>query len=105
MRSNLAKLAMDGRGGPDAMRGGGFRGGRGGFSPNMLRTLDRDGDGRLECAEIEMVFTDLDVDRSGVIEAGELGPAMITSLRAPQQGDVAPDFELPFARTKPGRCG
>jgi Ca2+-binding EF-hand superfamily protein len=57
--------------------------GRSGMGRQMtanLRTVD----------DLDEVFARLDADRSGSLERGELGDLPIA-------GDVAPDFELPFA--------
>ena len=95
-----ASLSMGGGGGSAPVRGGGAAGGRGGLPPNMLQSLDRDGDGRLQREDIASIFGQLDADASGVIESGELGSTVRTASSAPQQGDAAPDFELPYADDK-----
>ena len=80
------------RGGPR-----GEPGSRRGRRPSMMRIFDHDGDGRLEIADLEALFADLDRDNNGVLETAELGRRIPRDREAPEQDDRAPDFELPYA--------
>ncbi|MCZ6794089.1 MAG: hypothetical protein O7J95_10815 [Planctomycetota bacterium] len=106
---------LPGRGGPGGRdsRGPGSRG-PGEFGRRMVQMMDRDGDERLEISDLEAIFSELDRDESGTIETGEMGrrgsggrgsggrgPGGRERERGsdlPQKGDVAPDFELPYAK-------
>ena len=101
---------------PGRRPGGG--GGRGDFGERMLGMLDRDGDERVELADLEPLFAEADRDESGTLEVGELqdlgrgggergrggrgerGRGERGGGAAPQVGDPAPDFELPFAKNE-----
>jgi Ca2+-binding EF-hand superfamily protein len=73
--------------------------GRGGrqMPSRMLQAIDRDSDGKLELVDLEALFVSLDRNKSGVIEASELGGRRERGT-APARGDLAPDFELAYAR-------
>ena len=86
------------------------------FRRRFLGRLDRDEDGKIEIADLRPIFGELDRDDSGSVEETELarvdrgrgrgersrrgarGERATTDV--PQPGDVAPDFELPYAKDK-----
>jgi len=72
--------------------------GRGAAPPGTPRLIDRDGDGQVTMDDLRSAFEDLDVDGSGIIERAELGAPASPARRAPQVGEAAPDFELPYAK-------
>ena len=77
---------------------------------SMLRTLakslDQNGDDKVQLGEIRAMFSNLDRDGDGTVRGGELGRRGTRSRRGgrdrsepdlPVAGDPAPDFELTYA--------
>lgn len=65
----------------------------------LLAPFDADDDGALRAAELELLFTRLDLDRDDRLADAELGPVRDS---APRVGETAPDFELPRLAAEPG---
>jgi hypothetical protein len=65
----------------------------------LLAPFDSDDDGSLRAAELELLFTRLDLDRDDRLFGAELGPVRDP---APELGEIAPDFELPRLAAEPG---
>jgi len=95
-------------------RGGGGRAGRGGRRPGnmaemIVRMLDRNDNDQLEATDLQEVFLELDADQDKQLGGDELGRGQRgrgnrrggrgDRPQAPEIGDPAPDFDLPFARS------
>lgn len=100
-----------------ARRGrGGGQGGSRSMTAMLVQTLDKDNDGEVQVTEIAALFETLDADKNKTVEGAELGQRTRRGAgqrgggnrgrgnsggrKLPQVGEVAPDFELPYADDK-----
>ena len=114
----IAKLMPQRRGAGRRGGGGGGRGDRrgGGMNEMFIRMLDRNDDGKLESTDLMVVFTELDSDQDKQLKGDEMGRGQRgrgnrqggrgnrqggrgNRPPAPEVGDMAPDFDLPFAKS------
>jgi len=72
-------------------------GSEGGRRRGRSGSLDRDRDGKIEISDLEIVFTLVDQNGDGTLDASEL-EGRPSREGTPVAGDPAPDFELAFAK-------
>ena len=95
-------------------RGGGGRGGRrgGGGNEMFVRMLDRNDNSKIESSDLLVVFTEMDANQDKKLEGEEMGRGQRgrgnrqggrggrgNRPAAPEVGDAAPDFDLPYAKS------
>lgn len=70
--------------------------------PLFLLSFDQDSDGDFDQTDLEFTFKDQDFNGDGILVGKELGGWQATTERPegepPAVGEIAPDFELSFAR-------